>query len=48
MASSYDNQSFLSGIAVGRQLKGWSTGEGSGGAVGEYGSCHSARTISTI
>lgn len=27
----YDNQSFMAGIATGRQLKGWATGEGSGG-----------------
>ena len=35
--SSYDKRSFLSGIAVGRQLKGWATGgsgEGGGGGTG--------------
>ena len=30
-ASSYDKRSFLSGIAVGRQLKGWATGGSAGG-----------------
>ena len=29
--SSYDKRSFLSGIAVGRQLKGWATGGNAGG-----------------
>lgn len=26
MIDSYDNQSFMSGIVVGRQLKGWANG----------------------
>jgi len=29
--SSYDKRSFLSGVAVGRQLKGWATGGNAGG-----------------
>ena len=36
MVDSYDNQSFMSGIVVGRQLKGWATGEGSGGGYRRY------------
>lgn len=31
MTDAYDNRSFLSGIAVGRQLKGWSAGGDAGG-----------------
>lgn len=31
MAGDYDKRSFLSGIAVGRQLKGWATGGNAGG-----------------
>ena len=30
----YDKRSFLSGIAVGRQLKGWATGGNAGGGTG--------------
>ncbi len=29
----YDKKSFLAGIAVGRQLKGWATAEAGGGSV---------------
>ena len=36
--SSYDKRSFLSGIAVGRQLKGWATGGSAGGGGGGTGS----------
>lgn len=30
MVDSYDNQCFMSGIVVGRQLKGWANGAGGG------------------
>lgn len=34
MTGAYDNRSFLSGIAVGRQLKGWSASGDAGGGGG--------------
>ena len=33
MAVNYDKDSFLSGLAVGRQLKGWASGGGGGGVI---------------
>ena len=32
----YDKSSFLAGVAVGRQLKGWGAGKGDGGVSGRY------------
>lgn len=37
MDETFDKKAFLSGIAVGRQMKGWSNANGQGGGGGEGG-----------